>query len=89
MKRMALGFETRSCFIRFFFFFFFLLLLLCSALARNPIFFSRTGHETLGVVGRSLRVIELDDYGEPTANHGHDPTWNRVTGGDHHAGRKG
>jgi len=49
-----------------------------------------TGYEALSMVGRSLKVINLDDYGGPTANRGHDPTWNRpVIGRGHRVGRKG
>ncbi|KEH34303.1 hypothetical protein MtrunA17_Chr3g0105201 [Medicago truncatula] len=81
---MALAFEARSG-LTFSFFFF---LLLCSATARNPIIFS--SDEALNMVGRSLKVINLDDYGGPTANRGHDPTLNRpATGRGRRVGRKG
>ncbi|KAK7305410.1 hypothetical protein VNO77_43316 [Canavalia gladiata] len=46
-------------------------------------------HEALNMVRRSLKVINLEDYGETTANRGHDP-WNyRASGGGNNAGRKG
>lgn len=49
-----------------------------------------TGDEALSMVGRSLKVINLDDYGGPTANRGHDPTLNRpATGRGRRVGRKG
>jgi hypothetical protein len=50
-----------------------------------------TGDEAWVMVGRSLKVIKLDDYGGPTANRGHDPTWKKllIGGGHPAAGRKG
>ncbi|TKY47165.1 PSY1 protein [Spatholobus suberectus] len=79
---MAFGARIGVCFSIFFLLTF---LILCSATARSPIFFSN--HEASIGVGRSLRVINLEDYGEPTANRGHDPGNGASWGGN--AGRKG
>ncbi|KHN02075.1 hypothetical protein glysoja_028278 [Glycine soja] len=46
-----------------------------------------TDDEASSMVGRSLKVINLQDYGEPTANHGHDPWKGASWGGN--GGRKG
>ncbi|KAK7301733.1 hypothetical protein RJT34_12605 [Clitoria ternatea] len=67
------------------FFFCLTSLLLFSTTARNPIFFSNQGASS--IVGRSLKVINLEDYDEVTANRGHDP-WHRASGGGN-SGRKG
>ncbi|KAE9594178.1 hypothetical protein Lal_00016978 [Lupinus albus] len=81
---MAFGVRNGLCFCSFFLLTF---LLLCSVTARNPIFFTKTDHEDSSMLGRSLKV-DLEDYGEPTANRGHDPAWKRARGGGH-VGRKG
>ncbi|XP_061374690.1 glutathione S-transferase L2, chloroplastic-like [Gastrolobium bilobum] len=44
--------------------------------------------EASSMVRRSLKIINLEDYGETTANRGHDPSWKRSTGGGN-AGREG
>ncbi|KAG4923633.1 hypothetical protein AAZX31_18G060700 [Glycine max] len=79
---MAFGAKNGVCFP---FFFFITFLVICSATARSPIFFSND--EASSMVGRSLKVINLQDYGEPTANHGHDPWKGASWGGN--GGRKG
>ncbi|ESW18770.1 hypothetical protein PHAVU_006G068900 [Phaseolus vulgaris] len=69
--------------LSFCFFFFFLLTFftLCSSTARNPTFFSNED-EAWSMVGRSLKTVNLEDYGEPTANSGHDP-WKGCNWGNH------
>ncbi|XP_044467938.1 protein PSY3-like [Mangifera indica] len=52
--------------------------------ARN--FISLSGNNNIDeVVGRSLMGVSVDDYGEPSANRGHDPSRNKGGGG---GGRK-
>ncbi|CAL0301684.1 unnamed protein product [Lupinus luteus] len=81
---MAFGVRTGLCFS---FSFLLTFLLLCSATARNPIFFASSNYEDSSMLRRSLKV-DIEDYGEPSANRGHDPAWNRAKGGGH-VGRKG
>ncbi|KAL1370123.1 hypothetical protein HN51_000432 [Arachis hypogaea] len=55
--------------------------------ARDTLFFS-SKYEGSDTGGRSLLTINLEDYGEPTANHGHDPAFNKAGGREHsHVGR--
>lgn len=42
--------------------------------------------ENAGEVGRSLKMMSVDDYSDATANHGHDPR-NRNGGGNGNAHR--
>ncbi|MED6125819.1 hypothetical protein PIB30_072230 [Stylosanthes scabra] len=56
--------------------------------ARDTLFFSSEYEGSIG--GRTLLTIELEDYGEPTANHGHDPAFNKAGGRDRsHRNRRG
>ncbi|KAI4305290.1 hypothetical protein L6164_028662 [Bauhinia variegata] len=74
-----MAFQIRFCFCILFAFF-----LVCSA--RNTILFSDDDEGSANIVGRSLKM-SLEDYGEPTANRGHDPSRNRNGAG--WGGRRG
>ncbi|KAJ4725563.1 Alternative NAD(P)H dehydrogenase [Melia azedarach] len=59
--------------------------------ARNTVFLSGKDHHDemgigIGMGGRSFMASSLDDYGEPSANRGHDPPSRGGRGG---GGRKG
>ncbi|KAK9998347.1 hypothetical protein SO802_017950 [Lithocarpus litseifolius] len=71
---MAIGARLCLCLL-------FAFVIMCSA--RNTIFLSGNEMVQLASEGRSL--VMTDDYSEPSANRGHDPSRNRGGGG----GRKG
>ncbi|KHN34263.1 hypothetical protein D0Y65_030556 [Glycine soja] len=79
---MAFGAHNGVCFSLFFITF----LVIFSATARSPSHFSND-EVASSMVGRSLKVINLEDYGGPTAIREHDPWKGASRGGN--AGRKG
>ncbi|KAK2640717.1 hypothetical protein Ddye_022480 [Dipteronia dyeriana] len=77
-----MGFAARLCLCLLLVF-----TIVASASARTSTI-SFSGNDQMVLVGgRSLKVL-IDDYGEPSANRGHDPPRSRGAGGSSGGGRK-